>query len=56
LSLAKILCPALVFTSLFSNKLKTLDDYKLLPFTYAKAVLERLQLWRECAKEKVFLI
>jgi glycosyltransferase involved in cell wall biosynthesis len=55
-SLIKILCPPLVFTSLFSNKFKTLDDYKLLPFTYVKAILERLQLWRECAKQRVFLI
>ena len=55
-SLVKILCPPLVFTSLFFNKFETLDDYKLLPFTYARAILERLQLWRECAKERVFLI
>lgn len=54
--LVKILCPPLVFTSLFFNKFETLDDYKLLPFTYARAILERLQLWRECAKERVFLI
>jgi glycosyltransferase involved in cell wall biosynthesis len=55
-NLAKILCPPLVFTSLFFRKLKTLDDYRLLPFTYARAISERLQLWRECAKERVFLI
>jgi glycosyltransferase involved in cell wall biosynthesis len=55
-SLAKILCPPIVFTSLFSNKFETLDDYKLLPFTYVKAILERLHLWRECAKQRVFLI
>lgn len=55
-SLAKIICPPLIFASLFFNNFKTLDDYKLLPFTYAKAVLERLQLWKECAKERVFLI
>jgi glycosyltransferase involved in cell wall biosynthesis len=55
-SFAKILCPSLVFTSLFFNNFETLDDYKLLPFTYLKAILERLQLWRECAKERVFLI
>jgi glycosyltransferase involved in cell wall biosynthesis len=54
--LAKILCPPLLFTSLFFNKFKTSDDYKLLPFTYPKAILERVQLWIECAKERVFLI
>jgi glycosyltransferase involved in cell wall biosynthesis len=56
MSLAKILFPPLVFASLFFNIFRTSDDYKLLPFTYAKAILERLQLWRECAKERVFLI
>lgn len=55
-SLAKILCPPLVFTSLFFNKFKSLDDYKLLPFTYVKAILERLQLWKECVRERTFLI
>jgi GT2 family glycosyltransferase len=55
-SLSKILFPPLVFASLFFNRFKTLDDYKLLPFTYAKAILERIKLWRECAKERVFLI
>lgn len=56
LSLAKIPFPPLVFASLFFNTFKTSDDYRLLPFTYAKAILERLHLWRECAKERVFLI
>lgn len=55
-SLEKILCPPLVFSNLFFNKFKTLDDYRLLPFTYVKTFLERLYLWRECAKERVFLI
>jgi len=55
-SLVKILCPPLVLVSLFFNKFQNLDDYRLLPFTYAKTIFERLQLWRECAKERVFLI
>jgi glycosyltransferase involved in cell wall biosynthesis len=55
-SLVKILCPPSLLMSLFINEFKTLDDYKLLPFTYVKAISERLQLWRECAKERVFLI
>ncbi len=55
-SLHKILCPPSLVISLFINKFKTLDDYKLLPFTYVKAISERLQLWKECAKERVFLI
>ena len=55
-SLMKLLCPAFVFASLFLNKFETKDDYKLLPFTYVKVILERLYLWRECAKERVILI
>ena len=55
-SLIKILCPPSVFASLFINKFETLDEYNLIPFTYANAILERLRLWRECAKERVFLI
>ena len=55
-SLMKLLCPAFVFASLFFNKFETKDDYKLLPFTYVKVILERLYLWRECAKERVILI
>ena len=55
-SLAKIICPPLVFASLFSDKFKTLDDYKLLPFTYPQIISERLYLWRECARERVFLL
>lgn len=56
LRLTKIIFPPSVFASLFFNTFKTSDDYKLLPFTYAKAILERLQLWKECARERVFLI
>jgi len=55
-SLLKILCPPSLVMSLFINTFKTPDDYKLLPFTYFNAISERLQLWRECAKERVFLI
>lgn len=56
LNLAKILCPPSLVASLFINSFKTSDDYKLLPFTYVKAISERIHLWRECAKERVFLI
>lgn len=56
LNLAKALFPPLIFVSLFFNRFKTLDDYKLLPYKYVQAVLERLQLWKTCAKERIFLI
>jgi len=55
-NLLKILCPPSLAISLFINEFKTIDDYKLLPFTFPKAISERLQLWKECAKERVFLI
>jgi glycosyltransferase involved in cell wall biosynthesis len=55
-NLAKTLFPPLILTSLFFNKFKTSDDTKLLPFTYVYAILERLQLWKTCARERVFLI
>jgi glycosyltransferase involved in cell wall biosynthesis len=55
-SLAKILFPPLIFTSLFFNRFRKLDDFKLVPFKYIYAVCARLQLWKESAKERVFLI
>jgi len=55
-NLAKALYPPLIFVSLFFNRFKTRDDIKLLPFTYVRAVLERLELWKTCARERVFLI
>jgi GT2 family glycosyltransferase len=55
-NLAKALFPPLTFVSLFFHRFKTSDDYKLLPFKYVQAILERLQLWKTCAIERVFLI
>jgi glycosyltransferase involved in cell wall biosynthesis len=55
-NLAKALFPPLILVSLFFNKFKTRDDIKLLPFTYVRAILERVELWKTCAKERVFLI
>jgi glycosyltransferase involved in cell wall biosynthesis len=56
INLAKTLFPPLILVSLFFNTFKTSDDFKLLPFTYVYAILERLQLWKTCARERVFLI
>lgn len=55
-NLAKMFCPPLLLASLFLSEFKTSDDYRLLPFTYVRAISERLYFWRECAKERVFLI
>jgi GT2 family glycosyltransferase len=55
-NLARIFFPPVVFLSLFFYRFRTLDDFKLLPFQYVCAVSERLQLWKTCARERVFLI
>jgi len=55
-NLAKTLFPPLILVSLFFKTFKTSDDFKLLPFMYVYAILERLQLWKTCARERVFLI
>jgi glycosyltransferase involved in cell wall biosynthesis len=55
-NLAKILFPPLILMSLLFSKFETKDDFKLLPYSYVYAVLERLHLWKTCAKERVFLI
>lgn len=55
-SLGMIMFPPLIFTSLFLYQFKTIDDFKLVPFKYINIVYSRLQLWRESAKERVFLI
>lgn len=55
-NLTKIFFPELVLTSLFFYRFRRKEDFKLLPYTYVYAVLERLYLWKTCAKERVFLI
>lgn len=52
----KVICPPMVIATLFLNKFSTSDDYKLVPFRYVKAIQERIELWKECARERVFLI
>jgi glycosyltransferase involved in cell wall biosynthesis len=56
LHLVKILFPPLIFTSLLSKRFKSSDDFRLLPFMYVYLVLQRFQLWKACAKERVFLV
>lgn len=55
-NLAKAIFPPVVFLSLFVQKFKGPEDYRLIPFKYVYAILERLQLWKTCAKERVLLI
>jgi GT2 family glycosyltransferase len=55
-NLAIVLFPPVVLLSLLFYRFRKLDDFKLLPFVYIHAIYERLQLWKECAKQRVFLI
>ena len=55
-NLAKIFFPELTLLTLFSGRFKRNEDYRLLPFTYLYAILERLHIWKACAKYRVFLI
>jgi glycosyltransferase involved in cell wall biosynthesis len=55
-NLAKIIFPGLVIVSLFANKFRGKEDYRLVPYTYVSAILERIHIWKACAKYRVFLV
>ena len=55
-NILKIFFPPLILSSLFLKKFKNSEDFKLLPFVYIYVIYQRLQLWKECVKERVFLI
>lgn len=54
--LMEMLCPPLVFGGLFRYRFKTKEDFDLFPYIYPRIVYERLLLWNECAKQRLFLI
>lgn len=56
IDLAKILCPPLIFGSLFSKRFKSSKDYDLLPYSYVVFLSERIFLWQASLRERVFLI
>lgn len=56
INLVKILFPPLIFASLLTKRFKDYNDFKLLPYSYIYVITERLQLWRTCITERVFLI
>lgn len=56
MNLMKLIFPPLIFSSLFFKRFKDSNDFKLFPFSYVHLAYQRLQIWEECAKEKVFLI
>jgi glycosyltransferase involved in cell wall biosynthesis len=55
-SLMKVIFPALIFTSLFSKRFVKNEDFRLFPFQYIFLLFSRLKLWKESAKQRVFLI
>jgi glycosyltransferase involved in cell wall biosynthesis len=55
-NLLKVIFPPAVFFSFFLKKFRSREDYLLLPFSYPFAIKERILFWRECIRERVFLI
>ena len=56
INIAKILFPPLIFGVIFSKKIKSSNDYRLIPYSYVILVLERIQLWKTSIAERIFLI
>jgi glycosyltransferase involved in cell wall biosynthesis len=56
LHLAKLIFPFLIFSSLFFKRFKSIADFRLFPFTYPFLIYQRLQIWKESANKKIFLI
>lgn len=56
LHLMAIIFPPLSMASLFRNRYRTKEDFRLVPFNYLRLLYERLNFWKMCAKERVFLI
>jgi len=51
-----ILCPELIFASFFLHSYKKKEDFRLLPFTFVAAIVERIHIWKASAKYRVFII
>jgi GT2 family glycosyltransferase len=55
-SLVVALFPPAALLSLLTNRYEKWDDFKLFPFVYFRALYQRFCLWRQCLRERVFLI
>jgi glycosyltransferase involved in cell wall biosynthesis len=53
---AMILCPELIFASFFLNSYKRKEDFRLLPFKFIAAIVERIHIWKASAENRVFVI
>jgi hypothetical protein len=54
--LALLLCPELIFASFLLHSYRKKEDYRLLPFTFIAAIVERLHIWKASAINRVFII
>lgn len=51
-----LLCPALLLVPVFTGRVRTLADLKLLPFAWVKALLTRLIIWKFAITEGVLVL
>lgn len=57
INLIKIFCPPLIFAGLLApDRFRDSNDFRLLPYFYVYLINERLQIWRTCIAERVFLL
>jgi glycosyltransferase involved in cell wall biosynthesis len=54
--LAVLFFPPLIFAEFLYGRVRTLNDLKLLPFLYVKAIYIRFLVWKTAIKERVFVI
>jgi glycosyltransferase involved in cell wall biosynthesis len=52
----KVLFPLSIFGSFFFHRFSRKEDYRLLPYAYVAAIVERFSIWKACVKLRVFLI
>jgi glycosyltransferase involved in cell wall biosynthesis len=53
--LLTLIFPFMIFAEFLSGKIRSMDDLRLLPFVYVKAVYIRFLVWKTALKEKVLL-
>lgn len=56
LNLVTMIAPPMIMGSFVVHKYRTKEDFALFPYIYPMIVSERLSLWNECAKQRVFLV
>jgi len=54
--LAMLLCPELLFAIFLFHPFERKEDFRLVPFTFIAAIMERIHVWKASAKNRVFII